>query len=376
MRPEQLVWARKRAGLEIDPLSKRFPMLEAWESGVASPSLRQLEAFAKAVHVPLGYLFLPEPPDESIPIPDFRRMTGEFTARPSPDLLDTIYLCQQRQDWYREFARASGLRPLPFIGSVDVGQEISEVAASIRLRLGLDLGERRDLPTWTEALRRFLGNADSLGILVMVSGVVGANNHRKLDPREFRGFAITDELAPLVFINGADTKAAQMFTLAHELAHLWLGRSALSNAALDAQPSTEIERWCDGVAAELLVPMKPFNLDYHRDSPVLAETARLAKAYKVSSLVILRRMRDAGGLDRDEFRRAYQDELDRLMTFSKKDGGDFYRTLDVRVSKSFARAVVASALEGRSSFTEAFRMLGLRKMSTFQELGRTLGLVF
>ena len=375
VRPEQFVWARKRAGLGLDPLKKRFPRLEAWESGAAAPSLKQLEDFAKAVHVPVGYLFLPGPPEESIPIPDFRRMTGEAAAHPSPDLLDTIYLCQQRQDWYREFSRASGQRPLSFIGSARIDQDVSEVAAAIRARLGLDLQERRGLPTWTEALRRFLNNADSLGVLVMVSGVVGSNNYRRLDPREFRGFAISDELAPLVFINGADTKAAQMFTLAHELAHLWLGQSALSDAALEEQPSTELERWCDRVAAELLVPLDAFLLDYDTRAPVQEESARLAKTYKVSSLVVLRRMRDAGGLNWEEFRTAYREELDRLTVFPKGSGGDFYRTLDVRVSKSFARAVIASTLEGRSSFTEAFRMLGLRKMSTFQELGRTLGLV-
>jgi Zn-dependent peptidase ImmA (M78 family) len=117
---------------------------------------------------------------------------------------------------------------LDLVGSARVTDDVVRTAASIRQALGFDVEERRQLPTWTEALRRFIEQADSLGILVMVSGVVGSNNRRRLDPGEFRGFALTDPLASLVFINGADTKAAQMFALAHELAHVWLGQTAVS----------------------------------------------------------------------------------------------------------------------------------------------------
>ena len=376
VRPGQLRWARERGGLELGALKKRFPKLEAWEGGSAKPSLLQLENFAKATHTPIGYLFLPEPPEEKLPIPDFRRMGGAGQRRPSPDLLDTVYLCQQRQDWYRDFARASGQSPRAFIGSVRLGDDIVAVATTIRAKLGFSLEERLDLPTWTEALRRFIAKADSMVILVMTSSVVGSNNRRKLNPAEFRGFAIADELAPLVFVNGADSKAAQMFTLAHELAHLWVGQSALSDAGLFEQPAQKLELWCDSVAAELLVPLEPFAEDYSLEAPLDEEKARLARRYKVSGLVVLRRMLDAGGLDRETFERAYKDEFDRLRALAKGGGGDFYLSLSARVGKTFAQAVAVSALEGHSSFTEAFRMLGFKKMSTFNELCRSLGLVF
>jgi len=241
--------------------------------------------------------------------------------------------------------------------------------------LGFDIDERRQLPTWTDALRRFIGQADALGILVMVSGVVGSNNRRKLDPREFRGFALSDELAPLVFVNGADTKAAQMFTLAHEMAHIWLGQSAISDADPSETSSHIIERWADQVAAELLVPIEIFERDYQPGGSLRTDLDRLARRFKVSTLVILRRMRDVGALEGDDYWAAYQAELERLQALPRGSGGDFYLTLGARASKRFARALVMSTLEGRSSFTEAFRLLGFKKMTTFRELGQNLGLM-
>jgi len=373
VRPKLLRWARERAGYDLGSLAHRFPQLAAWERGEAHPTLRQMERFAKATHTPVGYLFLPEPPVERVPIPDFRTVGNERLERPSPDLLDTVYICQQRQEWYRDYARTLGEEPLPFVGSAALDSDIEETATSIRGALGFDLDERRRTPTWTDALRLFVEQADTLGVLVMVSGVVGSNNKRKLDPEEFRGFFLSDDLAPLVFVNGADTKAAQMFTLAHELAHVWLGQSALSDVGPVSFPSHRTELWCNRVAAELLVPLAAMQNEYRSKSALREEVDRLARYFKVSTLVVLRRIHDVGGLARAQFWKAYEAELQRLRAIPKRSGGDFYLTLGARASKRFARALVTSTLEGRSSFTEAFRLLGFRKMATFRDLGHSLG---
>ena len=378
IKKELLSWARERAGLEQDALIGKFKKLPEWEAGKVQPTLKQAEDFARAVHVPVGYLFLTEPPEESLPIPDFRTFTGQPMLRPSPNLLDTIYACQERQSWYRDFARITQAPELDFIGGATIDMSPEEVASQMRNTLDFDLDARKSCQTWTDALRLFIRQADKIGVLVMVSGVVMSNTHRKLDPTEFRGFALSDPLAPLIFINGADTKAAQIFTLAHELAHLWLGDSALSNIQAVPRPGFRQEEvWCNAVAAELLVPITNLRAEL-RTGELLSDTlSRLARKFKVSTLVILRRLLDAGQLDRPSFEEAWSQELKRFREMSQKgsSGGDFYRTTIARVSPRFARALIGSTLEGQTLFRDAYRMLGVAKSETFNNLGREVGVM-
>lgn len=373
--PEMLAWARKRAGLTSEDLAQRFPKLGAWEDGTVLPTLRQLEGYAAATHTPVGFLFLPEPPVENLPLPDFRTVGHTHIDRPSPDLLETIYDCEQRQEWYRDFARGQREAPLPFVGSLRTASDIKDAAAQLREALGFDVADRGS--SWTDAFTRLRDSADDLGILVMVSGIVGSNTHRRLDPREFRGFALTDPFAPLVFVNGADTRAAQVFTLAHELAHVWLGESAVSDASMTAAPANRVERWCNQVAAEFLVPIDSLRNIYDQTTSLVDELQRLARIYRVSTLVVLRRIYDGGYLDSATFGRQYEEEFQRVLGHLREGGGgggNFYNTLPVRVSKRFARAVVVSTLEGQTLHRDAFRMLGLRKHSTFRELTHSLGI--
>jgi Zn-dependent peptidase ImmA (M78 family) len=370
-----LRWARERAGLDPDTLAHRFPKLSDWEDAEKEvrPTLKQLEDFARATHAPVGYLFLPEPPVEQVPIPDFRTIGNQRIGHPSPDLLDTVYICQQRQEWYRDFARSVREEALPFVGTATVQSDVEQTAALIRQALRFDIEERRQCATWTEALSRFIEQADGLGVLVMTSGIVASNTHRKLNPDEFRGFALSDGVAPLIFINGADTKSAQMFTLAHELAHLWLGQSALSDVSPVSSPTNGVEIWCNRVAAELLVPLAVLKAEYQIGEDLRGALDRLARRFKVSTLVILRRIFDAGGLTQNALWQAYNDELERLRQFAPKGGGgNFYNTEAARVGKRFARALIVSTLEGQTLHRDAFRMLGFSKYSTFHELARRL----
>lgn len=371
-----LRWAAQRACLNDDDVAARFPKWPLWLSEDAQPTLKQLEDFARLTHTAFGYFFLAQPPALALPVPDFRTLRDEALAEPSSNLLDTLYLCQQRQDWYRDHARMHGLPTLPFVGSASLQELPEDVAQCLRETLGLSTEARRQLPTWTDALRQLIVKAEDAGIMVMVSSVVGSNSHRKLDVGEFRGFALADGLAPLVFLNGADSKAAQMFTLAHELAHVWLGATGVSDSQAGQVPEQQIERWCNRVAAELLMPLEELRATHQHNAPIPDEIQRLAREFKVSTLVALRRLFDARFITQAELWQHYREEQERLRTRKTRNnpGGDFYRSLGARTSKRFARAIVASTLEGLTSFPDAFRMLGVRKTATFYAAARELGI--
>ncbi len=372
-----LQWAASRAWLSDTELEKRFRKWPLWLRGEALPTLKQLEEFARLTHTPFGYFFLPDPPEVPLPVPDFRTHHDTLFREPSTALLDTIFLCQQRQEWYRDYALMQGLQPLLFVGSVTLTDNPETVAAQMRQTLLLSVAERQTLPTWTDALRQLVAKAEDAGVLVMATSIVGSNSHRKLDTKEFRGFALADEFAPLVFLNTADSKAAQMFTLAHELAHLWLAATGLSAPEAGVLPDQQIERWCNHVAAELLVPADELHAVYNSALAVNDELQRLARFFKVSTLVVLRRLYEAGLMTREAMNQCYRQELDRILSLegNKSGGGDFYRTLGARNGKRFARAVLSSALEGHTLFRDAFRLLGIRKSATFYEAAHELGVM-
>lgn len=371
--PALLSWARFRANQSLDSLSGRFPKLQAWERGDIQPTLKQLKAFAKATHVPFGCFYFTEPPDETLPIPDFRTGANISLRRPSPNFLDTFFLCQDRQYWYQDFAQSINEPELEFVGSSQIDEDFVETAARMRHALGFDLCERRRWVGWTHALRHLMEKAEELGILVMVSGSVPSNNRRRLDVQEFRGFAITDPWAPLVFVNAADTKAAQMFMLAYEFAHIWSGTSALSDADVTCVPNRPAERWCHCVAMEFLLPSQALRDAFDQGASLESELERLVRCFKVSALVVLRRLRDANQLSQEQFQTAYDSELRRLHAMPKRGSGASYLSLAERVSKRFARGLIESTLEGRTAVTEAFRLLGLKKLASFDALRRDLG---
>ena len=366
-----LAWALQRADRSYEETVKKFPKLGDWMSGDALPSLRELEKFASFTHVSLGALIMPEPPDEALPIADMRTRESMVIERPSGNLLDTIDRYQQFQDWYHDYAREQGAQKLPFLGSVSTQDNPHMVAHRVRELLLLD----QITATTPEQWRRDIVKAlEEVGVLVMMSGIVGNNTHRPLSTDEFRGFCLYDVLAPLIFVNLAgESYGAQNFTLVHEFAHLLAGHSALSGGD-HLLGGTSEEAWCNRVAALALLP---------DDALVAFDAAQSLQDYRVaacrfgvSAEVALHRLYGARRIDEERYgalleavRADYGSEKRRT------GGGNYYNTLTTRLGRPLATAIVTSTLEGRMGFTEGFRMIGSHKREVFDELARRLQVV-
>ena len=358
IKPKILVWARERAGFEVADLLKPFPKLTEWEQGVSSPTLNQLEKLAKRLWAPLGYFFLPAWPDEKLPIPDFRSVRDTPIQHPSPDLLETIFSMQRRQEWYKDFIFREGATPLLFVGSASLNDDPSAVANRMRSVLGIGAGWTQSMPKWEDAFNTLWLNAEQAGVIVVCNGVVGNNTSRILDVEEFRGFVLPDSLAPLIFINNVDAKAAQMFTLAHELAHIWLGSAGVLNFRNLKPADNETELFCNAVAAEFLVPSGELASAWARQKSFY----NLANYFKVSPLVIARRVLDAGYISKDDFFRFYNSFMAnaRAEREAREPGGSFYSNCEYRIGRPFADAIARAAKGGKLLYSEAYRLTGLK----------------
>ena len=373
MAPEMLRWACERAGYDVAHVAERMPQLPAWVRREGQPTLKQLEKLAKLTHTPLGYLFLPEPPDEGLPVPDYRTVAGTAWGRPSPDLLDTLYTMQRRQEWLRESLDENNVEPLAFVASARLADEPDAVGREMRRALGLDGGWAAGVRTWQDAVSELRRSIEQLGVMAVINGVVGNNTHRRLSVEEFRGFALTDPHAPLIFVNGADAKSAQMFTLAHELAHVWLGTEGLSGFQALLPGGTDVEDWCNRAAAELLAPAREVRTRWEEVRRATSPFEALARTFKVSPVVAARRALDLRLVGRGGFFDFYDRYVSReLRGGAKSSGGDFYNNQNTRVGELFATQVLRAAMEGRIGFKEAYDLTGLRG-GTFQKYARRLG---
>jgi len=356
--PSILKWAINRMG-DPDSIESKFSQLKKWIDEEEFPTFKQLEKFAKATYTPLGYFFLSQPPEEIFPIPHYRTIRNEANENPSANLIETVQTMESRQNWMRDYLIDIGNKPLEFVGSASEIKNPKKIAQLMRKELCLSTEWASMQGTWQEALTHLLQAIQDIGILVMINGIVGNNTHRKLDVNEFRGFVLVDEYAPLIFINGADGKAAQMFTVAHELAHIWVGVSAAFDLKMLQPSEDDLEDLCNKVAAEFLVPEEDFlnlwdSLKCEDDKYQI-----IARYFKVSELVAVRRALDLNLITFEEYKTFYQTREEKKKNRNKSNGGHFHNTVNWRIGPKFSEALISQVKEGKTLYREAYKLTGI-----------------
>lgn len=351
-------WAITRAGYDLEEFYLNNPSVGEWIAGAKKPTIKQLESFTHKVHVPFGYMFLNEPPREEIPIPFFR--TGNSKRETvSLNVYHTIQIIKERQSWLTNHLQESEYPDLGFVGKYNVDSDYREVVEDIRNTLNLTVNWASKLGTWEQALDYLTLQIEEIGVIVNFNGVVGNNTRRKIPVDECRGFVLVNNKSPFLFINSSDAKAAQMFTIIHELAHIWLGESAGFDNKQMLPADDPIERFCDKVAAEFLVPELFFKEKWNSTQHI----KYLSKVFKVSPIVIARRALDLGLISRVSFFQFYNNYIADIQ--SKKDnkatsGGNFYATAKKRISLRFASYVNSAVKENNLLYRDAYRLTSLK----------------
>lgn len=347
---EMYLWAIERAGYKVDEFIQTHPEVGMYIEEEKEPTIKQLEAFATSVHVPMAFLLLPTPPIERSPIPMFRGKAG--AGKFDLNVYQTILDVQGRQEWLSDYLSENDLDPCPFVGRYDIKTPVQDMAVIMRRHLGLEIDWMMGFSKPDHAINYLVEKMEEVGVCVFFNGIVGNNTHRPIDVDECRGFALVGETnAPMIFVNNGDSKNAQMFTLAHEFTHVLVGVSA-GYAGFEGDYHDQIEAYCDKVAAEFLVPgvlLKEY----------WSSIEECAKKFNVSSLVIARRAHNLGLISDEEYRAFFLRYRANVRIKKSGSGGSFYNTAIKRVGRLFAVHVYNAVRSKQLSYTEAYRLTGL-----------------
>lgn len=363
LKPDVIQWAIQRSGLPEEKIYKKFPKLK---NGLPSLTLKQLKDFANYVRAPFVDLLLGIiPPDAELPIPDFRTQGDKPIQKPSQNLLDIIWIMRKRQEWMRDYLISQQAQSLSFIGSLRSVKNPMTAAVKIREFLGIEADWKQDAPQSNNPLKYFREKMENIGVMVFLESCL--NSKRQFDLAEFRGFVLNDNIAPFLFVNAADSKTAQLFTIVHEFVHLCKGDSGLID--LDNEKTTE--SFCNQTAAEILLPKNLFIAKWNQFVDIRIffnkNVNAIAKYYGVSPLVVARRAKDCQLITVDEYWDYYNNQVNTNYNQKKSGGGDFYKNKDNQLSSNFSYSVIIAEKYGQITSREAFSLLGLKKADTFDK---------
>lgn len=375
--PEIINWALSQTQKEILG-DKLMNNITKWLDGTKTPTFNQIEDFSKKTHIPLGYFFLQTPPVEQINLLEYRTVDSSQLANPSRNLIDIIYEMENIQDWMKAYRQDLGFDRLSVVGCVSGAHTVDSIVNQIRRDLELD-------DTWYErrsdAVDSFNHVREQLelcGVIVMMNGIVGQNTHRTLDVDEFRAFAMVDDWAPLIFINAADSNGARLFSILHEVAHIWLGKNDLFNdrqSRISGVSNTEVI--CNAVAGELIAPKNVFTSKWDTyDMDTFQKITELSKYFRCGQTVIARKAIDCKKIDQNVYNQVVKTAIEnyKQMKENKQNntGGNYYHTMKSRLDGCFVRALCESIHMGRTTYTEAYRLTNTNR-KTFSKVAQRFG---
>jgi Zn-dependent peptidase ImmA (M78 family) len=369
--PAVVDWVIGQMGEHTTPF-KSLDLLKRWRTGAKTPTFNEIQDISKKTHIPLGYFFLQTPPKEEIKLMEYRTIASVESVNPSRELIDTIAEMEQIVDWTRDYLISEGSEINPIVGKLKDESDIAVIAAYVRKVLGLSINWFKTTDNSFNHLRNRMSEA---GAIVMMNGVVRSNTHRPLSIEEFRAFTIIDSLAPLIFINAKDSASGRLFSLLHEFVHICLGVDNLFNDRYSTfNGVNNLETLCNAVAAEILVPASLFSSTWNTQSVRATSTGevvgKVAHYFKCGRIIVARKALDSGRIGQatyDEIVRDAIQDFHEQKQAKKDNGGDFYRTKGSRIDKRFLTFVVDSVSQGKTLYSEAFRLTDTNRQ-TFSKL--------
>lgn len=284
--PKVLKWARVSAKMTLEVAASKVSVdperLDSWEKGESLPTIRQAETLAKAYRRPFALLFLPDIPWDFQPLQDFRRKTAKPLGTASIFIIREI---QQKQTWMSEALQDNDSNPLSFVGRFSTQSDPQTVASDILATLHID---PKNYST-ESPIKEWIDKAERQGVFISRTSFI--HSHLKLDSEEIQGFAIADRYAPFVFINSEDWDAPQLFTIVHELVHIWIAATGISN---EVEPGMQdnagldpVELFCNEVAALALMPADVMQSLSQTTFGTSSDIFKAAKKMGVSSYALL-----------------------------------------------------------------------------------------
>lgn len=378
--PAVLRWAREQAELGIEEAAKRAGIgdtkkmtagerLGRWETGEEIPIRTQVAKLAKAYYRPVLTFYMRTPPAQAEPLPDFRTLADQPFDRMGDVLAALLRRMRARQREVLELLteEAEGVEPLPFVGRYQKPPPPEVLAADIRAVLGFDFELQRNLRNKDALFRVLRQKVEEAGVFVLLQGDLGSY-HTAIEPEEFRGIALADPVAPFVVINSNDAKAAHTFTLLHELAHIWMGKTGISNLSpfADRKEAHGLEAFCNRVAAEFLMPKDSF-LDtwvHMHDRELRHAVENIAVEFSISRAAAANRLWKLRIIDGDDWLDLYESYQEEWRTHRERlrarpGGPSYHTTKRSQLGSALIRTVLGAVDAGAITYTRASRILGV-----------------